>query len=96
MAKFRKKPVVIEAEQWFPGNQAIGVRGDDPNMWCGCVTIGGPADKPHVHTIHGNQAVVVEPGDWIIAEPDGIHFYPCKPDIFEATYESLEAADASA
>ena len=90
MSKFRKKPVVIEAEQWFPGNQAKGVRGDDPNMWCGCVTIGGPSNLPHVHTIHGNKAVLVMEGDWIIPELDGIHFYPCKPDIFGQTYESID------
>jgi hypothetical protein len=33
--------------------------------------------------------VILEVGDWIIPEPDGIHFYPCKPDIFEATYEPV-------
>lgn len=90
MSKFRKIPVVIEAQPWFPGNGAEGVRGDNPNMWCGCVIIGGPCNRPHVHTIHGNQAVLLEPGDWIIPEPDGIHFYPCKPNIFEATYETVD------
>lgn len=44
---------------------------------------------PHVHTIHNNQIVLIEVGDYIIPEPDGVHFYPCRPDIFEATYEPV-------
>ena len=88
--KFRKKPVVIEAEQWFPGNGAKGVQGDNPNKLCGCLLMGLPGDSPHVHTIHAGQIVILDPGDWIIPEPDGKHFYPCKPDIFEATYEKVE------
>lgn len=36
-------------------------------------------------------ATTVAPGDWIITEPDGIHHYPCKPDIFENTYELVES-----
>lgn len=43
--------------------------------------------QPHVHTIHDNQLVVLEVGDFIIPEPDGEHYYPCKPAIFAATYE---------
>lgn len=34
-----------------------------------------------------NQRPGVVIGDWIISEPDGIHFYPLKPDIFANTYE---------
>ncbi len=81
MPKFRKKPVVIEAEQYLLKKTApIGV----------CLDVRHGVDVPHVHTIHNNQAVVLAPGDWIIPEPDGIHFYSCKPDIFEATYEPVE------
>ena len=43
--------------------------------------------EPHVHTIHNNQIVNLEIGDFILPEPDGIHFYPVKPDIFNETYE---------
>ena len=76
MAKFRKKPIVIEAVQYRrEGPLAKGV--------CYCAE-GLPA---HVHTIHDRQVAVVTDGDWIIAEPDGEHYYPCKPDIFDATYE---------
>lgn len=76
MPKFRKKPVVIEAEQFLEGTQPTGV----------CRCIDHPV-SPHVHTIHAGQICAVDYKDWIIAEADGIHFYPCKPDIFAATYE---------
>lgn len=77
--KFRKKPVVIDAEQFRA--DALYPRGV-----CRCDAWG----QPHVHTAHANQFVVLEDGDWIIPEPDGEHFYPCKPDIFAATYEAVE------
>lgn len=95
MAKFRKKPVVIEAEQFNPN------RTSQPRSVCVCRNVGTLAadpeatwpnviGKPHVHTMHDNQAVYLESGDWIIPEPDGEHFYPCKPDVFAATYEPVE------
>lgn len=74
--KFRKKPVVIEANQYRGRNDIPGV--------CDLVDCGLPT---HVHTIHDNQPVLIEYQDWIITEPDGIHYYPCKPDIFETIYE---------
>ncbi len=81
MPKFRKKPVVIEAVQYVEYGKLV-------NGMCNsrsCYTAGN--NKPHVHTIHNNQIVLLEIGDFVIPEPDGEHFYPCKPDIFEATYE---------
>lgn len=76
MARYRSKPVEIDAEQWHPGKSVRGVfaLGVDPYV------------MPCVITIHG-QVTPISPGDWIVAEPDGIHFYPCKPDIFESRYE---------
>ena len=81
--KFRKKPIVIEAEQY--NIEGRHVRGMCISQLCYIAN----NDKVHVHTIHENQLVNIELGDWIIAEPDGEHFYPCKPDIFEATYEKV-------
>jgi len=46
----------------------------------GCDEIGFTLG-PHVHTAHNNQAVELEDGDWIAPEPDGVHYYPIKPDI---------------
>lgn len=76
--KYRKKPVVIEAEQF------IGDAGRDP-----AGVFRRPEDNsPYVVTIH-DQRCYLAPGDWIIPEPDGVHYYPCKPDIFAATYEPV-------
>lgn len=44
-----------------------------------------------VLTIHG-QWTDIAPFDWLILEPDGLHAYPCKPDIFEKTYEPVPNA----
>ena len=84
MAKYRKRPVVIEAEQYSIFEKLVKGMCNST----GCFTSGN--NRPHVHTIHDNQIVNLELGDWIIPEPDGIHFYPCKPDIFDATYELTE------
>ena len=73
MPKFRKRPVEIVAEQFDGTNLLPGMDWD----------MGGA----FVRTIHENQLCYVMPGDWIIPEPDGIHYYPCKPDIFAKTYE---------
>lgn len=72
--KFRKKPVVIEATQWFKD-------GDHPAVYLdlGCI--------PTIDTLEGRH--VVTPGDWIITGVKGEH-YPCKPDIFAMTYEPAE------
>ncbi len=78
MAKYRKKPVIVEAEQFLPDNCPDGVKPGLEGEY-----------GPSVVTVHG-QRTFVEYGDWIITEPDGIHHYPCKPDIFAATYEALE------
>jgi hypothetical protein len=80
VAKFRKKPVIIEAEQWFPGKRIDGV-----------VLSGNPDDLreqiPVVVTLEG--AMRVSSGDWIITGVAGER-YPCKPQIFEATYEAVD------
>jgi hypothetical protein len=75
--KFRKKPIIIEAEQWFHGKKVDGVI--DVGNW-----------KPFVETLEGNM--VVTEGDWIITGVNG-EKYPCKPDIFEKTYELVEIDD---
>lgn len=94
MPKFRKKPVVIEAMQ-FP---KIGMSADaidavmDFEKWF--TERGGKGrfvgDKMHVLTLedgpNGEAKHVADPGDWIIRGVQG-EFYPCKPDIFEATYD---------
>ena len=83
MAKYRKKPVVIDAVQYLEYGKLV--KGMCNSRSC---YISGN-DKPHIHTIHADQIVRLEIGDWVIAEPDGVYYYPCKPDIFEATYEPV-------
>lgn len=86
MAFYRKKPVVVEAEQFWPEKKPWpkGV-----SKGTGCMGEGN-IYTTYVTTIHEQQTRVVA-GDWIIIEPDGSHAYPCKPDIFEATYELVLA-----
>ena len=81
MPKFRKKPVVIEAVQWFK-------EGDHPNVVF-MKSMGGQSwlsDKWAIQTLEGWH--VVTPGDWIITGVSNEQ-YPCKPDIFEKTYEPV-------
>ena len=82
MAKFRKKPVEIEAWQW-DGNAAVDARPD----W---VRAGGyqmTTDRELViPTLAGVRYAA--PGDWIIRGALG-EIYPCKPHIFEATYDAV-------
>jgi len=93
MAYYRKKPVVIEAEQLRTDN-AEGLA-----QWCGGVAMRVPTDKPlpvqemppaiFIETLEGDMRADL--GDWIIQGIKG-EFYPCKPDIFEATYEEAPNA----
>jgi hypothetical protein len=80
MPKFHKKPVVVEAVQYFRRNEFIEPQRSFPSL-----AICPNTNRDYVTTIHGERAHL-EDGDWMILEPDGKHAYPCKPDIFEATY----------
>ncbi len=81
MARYRKKPVEVDAVQYQRYGHLVHGMCNSRS----CYLAGNT--EPHVHTIHNNQVVLLEVGDWIIPEPDGEHFYPCKHDIFAATYE---------
>jgi len=81
MGRFRKKPVVIEAFVWNP-NKAGEVDAAKQRGWK--VLFNGTVVIP---TLEGQHIANV--GDWIICGIKG-EFYPCKPDIFEATYEPAE------
>lgn len=90
MGAYRRMPTIIEAEQWFT-NTGRGVKGV-------CHSAHGGAIYPgvaHVHTMHDNQRVNLQTGDWVVMESDGEHFYPIKPDVFAATYEPVEPGGAS-
>jgi len=82
--KYVKKPIEIEAEQYTEYGKLV-------KGMCNSVTChpSGAGVEPHVHTIHDNQMVFLQVGDYIIPEPNGENFYPCKPDIFHATYDAV-------
>lgn len=81
--KFRKKPIVVEVfhfhgktgENWYEARGFI--EGNYDNT----------LNYPNIKTLEGIMEVT--PGDYIIKGVQG-EFYPCKPDIFEQTYEKVE------
>jgi hypothetical protein len=75
MPRFMKKPVVIDAVQWLGSNT------DDMSAHFGTPIWGGR--ELLIQTLEGEMRASI--GDWIIKGVKG-EFYPCKPDIFEATY----------
>lgn len=81
MAKFRKKPVVIDAVEW------TGINIDAVMAFMGWRNAShDDRDGLRIHTLEGTHQATV--GDMIIK---GVHgeFYPCKPEIFAATYDSV-------
>jgi hypothetical protein len=84
MAKYRKKPVVIEAFAWTP-NAPVS---DTPNWFFDACSIGIAYPETDgsvsIKTLEGTHRGEI--GDYIIRGVKG-ELYPCKPDIFELTYE---------
>ena len=91
MPMFRKKPVVIEAVQFL----GFGPEGADAplnawptdwpvGMWRVLLNDARLAEGLIIPTLEGDHRAIA--GDWIIRGVKG-EFYPCKPDIFAATYE---------
>lgn len=78
MTQYRKKPVVIEAWQNVAGAPQA------PHWLQGHGEYGAPLI---ISTLEGMMRA--DPGDWIIRGVKG-ELYPCKPDIFAATYEAVD------
>ena len=81
--RFRKRPVVVEARE------LLSETATETAAWCGGShrpACSDPASPEHVtiETLEGTMRA--ELGDWIIKGIQG-EFYPCKPEIFAATYE---------
>lgn len=89
--KFRKKPVVIDAEQYdnFSSAPMDGVCG----YGCVCFESGDYCEDLHIHTLEGTMKV--SHGDWVVKGVAG-EFYPVKPSIFAATYEPVDESPAPA
>lgn len=84
MGKYRKKPVVIDAVQ-LP--TTAGVLSEEIVSFLISADWWYSTDDTNaivIHTLEGDM--IASPGDWIIRGVNG-EFYPCKPDIFEQTYE---------
>ena len=91
--KYRKKPVIVEAIQWNGDNleEIEKFVGKHLDWWC----FENPdKDVPNssnnilkIETLEGDHMASI--GDYIIKGVNG-EFYPCKPDIFEKTYEIVE------
>lgn len=94
MKKYRKKPIVLEAERW-PGFDTLNTipikitcHKESPGHQTKCEH----CDKPM--NIHGsinsfNVTYVICPGDWIFKGVNG-DFYPVKPSVFKAMYEEVK------
>lgn len=95
MSKYRKKPVVIEAIQWngntnrqeicdFVGED---LKTEEFSTAAWKVGKGKPSFSLKINTLEGEMTA--NPRDFIIKGVNG-EFYPCKPEIFEKTYELVE------
>lgn len=84
MPQFRKKPVVIEAHEVTADTRASVA------LWCGG-QCGEDEDGPLIliETLEGDMTARI--GDWVIKGVKG-EFYPCRADIFEATYDPANEA----
>ena len=95
MGKYRKKPVVIEAVRVVPADERPKLQASEKPLWlteainAGKVRWWRLGECYHIDTLEGTMTANV--GDWIIRGVKG-ELYPCKPDIFEATYERVDDA----
>lgn len=78
--KYRKKPVVIDAIRFN------GENFNECKNWIGTDNFDNTLNYPNILTLEGTMEV--SPGDYIIKGVKG-EFYPCKPDIFEMTYDKV-------
>jgi hypothetical protein len=86
MAQFRKKPVVIEAMLWDGTSVA------DLREFFGAFSEWGLAECEYVEIRTLEGTMTANPGDWIIKGLKG-EFYPCKPEVFQISYDAVELAE---
>ena len=84
--KYKKKPVIIEAEQWDNSHE-VYKRIYKWNSEKSSVSAFHPDEALRIVTLEGVMTASVD--DYIIKGVNG-ELYPCKPDIFEKTYEKVE------
>lgn len=95
--KYRKKPVVTDAVQWTGDNLADVATLLHLDHVSTNAAYAEPDGPPKLYTrdtelvmttVHGEKAVA-RVNDWVIPEPQPGRAYPCKPDIFESTYQEV-------
>lgn len=97
MAKYRKRPVMIEAVQFTPELALAMLRDNVPGPFGLAISSGSWSERNN--TLHEAQTYITidtlegamrcSVGDWVIRGVSG-ELYPCKPDIFALTYESVQ------
>jgi len=96
MSKFRKLPVIIEAVQYTEDMASAVIAGEDAPWGLAPQMVTSEEGCPYrtgrllIATLEGTM--LVSPGDWVITGVKG-EKYPCKPGIFEATYERVYEPD---
>ena len=79
---YQTVPELITAEQWNPdGREPLS---KVPGV-CTCY-----AFAPHIHSLHGDQIICLRPGDYVVVESDGIHYYAIAPDVFVKKYTEVQ------
>lgn len=90
MQKYRKKPVIIEAQQWDGTYKEMRRLEEELNIIMASASyrmVDNTVSTWRIVTLEG--AMEVKKDDWIIVGVKG-EVYPCKPDIFEMTYEKVQ------
>jgi hypothetical protein len=94
MSRFRKKPVEVDSVQWTGDNHAeldvftggnFAVLTEEDRANCA-----DPEATAQVFDVLHSTWVLVRDGDWIVRGIQG-EFYPCRSDVFTATYEEVSA-----
>jgi hypothetical protein len=92
MAYFRKKPTVVEARQMprAPVSEVLPPEARALARWCGgAILTNTSSGEWCIDIMDSDITMRALPGDWILKDAQGF-FQPCKPNIFDATYEFLE------
>jgi hypothetical protein len=86
--KYRKRPIIVEAMQWDGTLERL----NEIVKWSGYAVIKSTQDISVllVLTLEGTMSAIID--DWIIKGVNG-EFYPCKPDIFNKTYEPVREVE---
>lgn len=91
---FRKRPLIVTADQWFPGTVIPGVEFPAPAADLAKLAAMGERSDPDrtalIRTLEG--PFVVWPGDWILTGVKG-EKWPVKPDIFALSYTPVSQGE---